>query len=115
MFAKLMKTKEIKEIERENIEPIDKETIENIVKLIETAYSVGCEFDLHLELTIGDFCVDSASYNGIKLINNKKDGDKLLIKQKNMLLLNETYIDLENIVHATFNLKLCDKNNEEGD
>lgn len=109
MFKKLMRGETEVEPKKENRQPVDKEKLEKLVKLVETAYETGCSFELTLELSIGEFFIDSLSYNGIKIINSKKDGDKLLIKQKNMLLSSDNYIELENIIHATFVLKYCDK------
>ncbi len=93
----------------ENFEPVDKETIKKVIKLVETAYDVGCDFELCLELSIGEFAINAASYNGIKLIQNKKENDKLLIQYKNMLISNDTFIDLEHIKHINLNLTFSDK------
>ena len=99
MLKKLKnKAQAIDEIERENIEPINVEDIEKAIKLIEAAKEIDCDFKVCFELKIDEFIVDSASFKGIKIVKNKKEGDKLLIQYQNMLFSSDTYIDLDNIV-----------------
>ena len=97
-------------------EPVKKEELQHLIDIIEVAKDIGASFDLVLSLTMGEFCVDSYSFVGIKMTNSKKDEGKLLIQHKqNMLLLNDTYIDIENIVHIDFKLRFTDKNIEDED
>lgn len=106
MFSKLKSKKEqIDAIETNDLEPVDKKDIENVIKLIETAHNTNAEFRLKLILSIGDFVVDEDSFDGIKLVSNKQNGDRLLIKHKNILLANETFIELGHIKCINFNLK----------
>lgn len=95
-------------------EPVKKEELQHLIDIIEVAKDIGASFDLVLSLTMGEFCVDSYSFIGIKMTNSKKDEGKLLIQyKKNMLLFNDTCIDIENIVHIDFKLRFTDKNIED--
>ena len=117
MFKQLRSKKvEMDMIEHTPEEPVKKEELQHLIDIIEVAKDIGASFDLVLSLTMGEFCVDSYSFVGIKMSNSKKDEGKLLIQHKqNMLLLNDTYIDIENIVHIDFKLRFTDKNIEDED
>ena len=99
MFLKLKKRMEkINEIDEKKVfEPINKEHIENIIKLTEVANKVDCKFTLCVKLGVDEFVVTSDSFKGIKMINNKKEGAKLLIQYSNMLFSTDTYIDVDTI------------------
>lgn len=108
MLQKLKKKKnDIDKIERQDEEPISKEVVEDIIRLIDVANDCSCYFELCLLLSIGEFKIDSASYAGIKLLNDKKNSDTLVITTKNILLTTDTSIDLINIKNIIFNLKFC--------
>ena len=99
MLAKFkQKAQTIDKIEKENVKPVEKKEIEDAIKLIEVADEIKCDFEICLKLTIDNFVVSSDAFKGIKLVSTKKEGDKLLIKHANLLLLNETYIDLDKII-----------------
>ena len=91
------KAQAIDEIEEEKAEPIDKKTMEEAIKLIEVAKNIDCDFQVCLKLTIDEFNVNSASFEGIKLTSSKKDGDRVLIQYSNMLFHSDTYISLDKI------------------
>lgn len=106
MLEKLKTKKEqIDAIDTEELKPVDKKDVEDVIKLIEIAHATNATFKLKLILSIGEFIVDSDSYDGIKFVNSKKDGDKLLVKYKNLLLSYDTSIELEHIKCIDFSLK----------
>lgn len=99
MLEKLKsKAQTIDVIEKENVEPVSVDEIEKAIKLIEAAKEIDCDFKICFALKIDEFIVDSASFNGIKIIKNKKEDNKLLIQYQNMLFSSDTYIDLNNII-----------------
>ena len=110
MLERLKNKKEqIDTIDKSSLEPVDKKEIEDVIKLIEVAHNTNCNFILKLILEIGEFSVDADSYDGIKLITSKKDGDRLLIKYKNLLLSYDTYIELQHIKCIDFCLKYSNR------
>ena len=112
MLSKFKKS--VKDVEKvKNEEPVSKEDIEALISLINVASETKSDFELCLKLSIGMFKVDYASFDGIKLVTKKNEEDKLLIKHKNMLLSNDTFINIKDINHIRFNLKFYDK--EEND
>lgn len=99
MLEKLKgKAQTIDVIEKENVEPVTIDEIEKAIKIIEAAKEIDCDFKIRFALKIDDFIVDSASFNGIKIIKNKKENNKLLIQYQNLLFSSDTYIDLNNII-----------------
>lgn len=111
MFEFLRPIEKIEEEVKEEIEPVDKETMQDMINLIDVAHSVGCFFELEFALSIGVFAVDSASYTGIKFIKKtgKNDFDKVIVSYKDALLSNETSIALKDIAHISLDIKFCDK------
>ena len=110
-FKKTVKT--VEKIEQTEQKPVDKKDIEALISLINTAHNIECDFDLCLTLSIGNFKVNSDAFNGIKLISKKNEEEKLLIQHKNMLLSNDTSINLKDIHHIMFNLKFYDKGEQD--
>lgn len=103
--------KELKEVEKEVHEPVTKEVIENIVKLIIVAHETQSQFDLTLILSIGEFTISSDSYTNIKILNkNKNEEDRLVISYQNALLSNDTVIEINNIIGYTLNIQYSDEN-----
>lgn len=96
-------------------EPVKKEELQHLIDIIEVAKDIGASFELVLSLTMGEFCVDSISLVGMKMINKKDEGKILIQHKQNILLLNDTYIDIENIIHIDFKLRFTDKNIEDED
>lgn len=81
-------------------EPIKKEDIEKAIKLIEAAKDINCCFTVEVELIgVDTFFVNSDTFEGIKLLTSKKDGDKLLVKYSNLLYTRDTYIYIEKITN----------------
>ena len=95
------KKNDIDNIEKETEkEPIKKEDIEKAIKLIEAAKNINCCFTVEVELVgIDTFFVNSDTFEGIKLLTSKKDGDKLLVKYSNLLYTRDTYIYIEKITN----------------
>ena len=95
------KKNDIDNIEKETEkEPIKKEDIEKAIKLIEAAKNINCCFTVEVELVgIDTFFVNSDTFEGIKLLTSKKDGDKLSVKYSNPLSTTDTYIYLEKITN----------------
>lgn len=111
MFNIFGQPKEIEEVEEE-LKSIDKKDMENVIELINIAYSTGCIFVLKLTLTSGEFCVDSDTYTDIKMLNKtKNEPDRVVIGYKNALLSHTTIINLDDIVGITFDIKFCNENN----
>lgn len=98
MWKSLKKKKKMID-KAEEAKPVDKKDIENVIKLVEVAQSVNCYFKICLSFSKDEFMVTSTFFKGIKLINNKKDGDKLLIQYNNTLYANDAYFDLDSIIH----------------
>ena len=79
------KKDDIDSIEEEK-EPIKKEDIEKAIKLIEAAKNINCCFTVEVELVgVDTFFVNSDTFEGIKLLTSKKDGDRLSVKYSNPL------------------------------
>ena len=95
------KKDDIDNIEKEaEKEPIKKEDIEKAIKLIEAAKNINCCFTVEIELVgIDTFFVNSDTFEGIKLLTSKKDGDRLSVKYSNPLSTTDTYIYLEKITN----------------
>lgn len=95
------KKDDIDNIEKETEkEPIKKEDIEKAIKLIEAAKDINCCFTVEVELIgVNTFFVNSDTFEGIKLLTSKKDGDKLLVKYSNLLYTRDTYIYIEKITN----------------
>lgn len=95
------KKDDIDNIEKETEkEPIKKEDIEKAIKLIEAAKDINCCFTVEVELIgVDTFFVNSDTFEGIKLLTSKKDGDKLLVKYSNLLYTRDTYIYIEKITN----------------
>lgn len=110
MFEFLRPVEKIEEVEEE-IKPVTKEKMQDMINLIDVAHSVGCFFELEFALPIGVFTVDSASYTGIKFIKKtgKNDVDKVIVSYKDALLSNETAIALKDIMHISLDIEFCDK------
>ena len=108
------KTKEeINKIEEEVKEPVELSAIEDVIDLINVASKVKCAFQLRLTLSIGDFKIDNDNFEEIKLLNkSKKESNKLIITYKDVLLSNQTTIDVENIINIEFFLKYKDIGND---
>lgn len=86
--------------EKKEKEPIKKEDIEKAIKLIEAAKNINCCFTVEIELVgIDTFFVNSDTFEGIKLLTSKKDGDRLSVKYSNPLSTTDTYIYLEKITN----------------
>lgn len=86
--------------EEKEKEPIKKEDIEKAIKLIEAAKDINCCFTIEIELVgIDTFFINSDTFEGIKLSANKKDGDRLLVKDSTLLYTTDTYMDLEKITN----------------
>ena len=67
--------------EEKEKEPIKKEDIEKAIKLIEAAKNINCCFTVEVELVgVDTFFVNSDTFEGIKLLTSKKDGDRLSVK-----------------------------------
>ena len=95
------KKDDIDNIEKETEkEPIKKEDIEKAIKLIEAAKNINCCFTVEVELIgVDTFFVNSDTFEGIKLLTSKKDGDRLLVKYSNLLYTRDTYIYIEKITN----------------
>lgn len=95
------KKDDIDNIEKETEkEPIKKEDIEKAIKLIEAAKDINCCFTVEVELIgVDTFSVNSDTFEGIKLLTSKKDGDRLLVKYSNLLYTRDTYIYIEKITN----------------
>ena len=48
---------------------------------------------------VDTFFVNSDTFEGIKLLTSKKDGDRLLVKYSNLLYTRDTYIYIEKITN----------------
>lgn len=108
MFNKFKK--ELKEVEKEVREPVAKEVIENIVKLITVAHETNSQFNLTLILPIGEFTLDSDAYTNIKILDkSKKEEDRLVVSYQDALLSSDTIIELSNIVGYTLNIHYSDE------
>lgn len=98
--------KDIDAVEKETIEPIDKKEVEKAIKLIEAAHNIDCYFKVHFNLIgSGEFIVVSDSFKGIKMVNSKKEGNRVLIQYATMLFASDTYINLENIINIVVECK----------
>ena len=114
MFKKIRNKKaEMDIIDHTEEIPVTKEELQQLIDIIEVARKIDASFDLVLSLSMGEFHVDSLSFVGIKMINKKDEGKLLIQYKQNMLLLNDTYIDIENIMHIDFTLRFTDKNIED--
>ena len=83
---------------QKNNKPVDKEALENMIKLLEIVRDIESDFRLSLVLKSGNFILDKKNFLDIKMINTKKEPVKILIKHQNTLLSSDTYIDIDNIV-----------------
>lgn len=101
----------IEESDTQEPEPVAKEDMEKLIKLMHAAHDVGAWFDLELQLPIGNFNIDSNEYTGIKIMpKNKTDKERVIISYQDALLSNDTVIDLENILRISFVMRFCDAN-----
>lgn len=112
MFQRLKKDIARMEIDESyNQEPVAKEDMEKLIKLMHTAHDVGAWFELELQLPIGSFSVDSDEYTGIKIMpKTKTDKERVIISYKDALLSNDTVINLENVLGISFVIRFCDVN-----
>lgn len=112
MFQRLKKDMARMEIDESYTqEPVAKEDMEKLIKLMHTAHDVGAWFELELQLPIGSFSVDSDEYTGIKIMpKTKTDKERVTISYKDALLSNDTVIDLENVLGISFVIRFCDIN-----
>ena len=100
----------IEEIETDMRDPVSIQDIEDMIKLINVASEIKCDFKLVLNLEIGEFCVKSDNFKGIKMSKaTKKQADRLVISHSNALLLVDTVIQVKHIVGITFALKFEDR------
>ena len=114
MFKKIRSKKtEMDMIDHTQEIPVKKEELQQLIDIIEVASKIDASFDLVLSLSMGEFHVDSLSFVGIKMINKKDEGKLLIQHKQNMMLLNDTYIDIENITHIDFTLRFTDNNMED--
>lgn len=90
--------------ENESTEPIDKEYIEKAIKLVKIAKDIDCDFELYLKLAIHNFSVSNGSFDDIKLVNNKKKTDELLIQYHDMLMFNDVRIPIDNIININLQI-----------
>lgn len=89
--------------------PVETESLQSLIDLIEAVSDKpGGSFELVLFLPEDDFCIDSSSFCDIRLINNKKDVNKLLIQHKDGFLLHDTYISVDDIYHIELVIKFID-------
>lgn len=98
-------TKEIKKAETEEIkeaEPVSIKDIEQAIELINIANKINAHFKVTFYLTIGEFSVDSDSFNSIKLMKKtKNEKDRITVNYYTALFSTETTIKLENIFGFT--------------
>lgn len=104
---------EIEKVEQEPpAEPVNISVIENVIDLITVASQVKCQFQLNLTLTIGAFKIDNDVFEDIKLSKTKKENPKLIITYHDVLMSNQTTINVENVTKVEFLLKYTDKGND---
>lgn len=87
---------------------ITKDIMSDVVKLLQVAYDIKCDFECVFQLSVGEFVINSESFNDIKIINKTKNaGTKVVVKYSDVLLSNETVIPLENILCITCKIVYC--------
>ena len=101
-------TKEIEKAEHTDIkeaEPVSVKDIEQAIELINVANKINAQFKITFYLTIGEFSVDSDSFNDIKLMKKtKNEKDRIVIDYYTALFSTETTINLENVFGFTIDV-----------
>lgn len=101
--------KQADEIETEVEEPVDVAKIEELIKMIDLAQSVNADFKLSIILRIDGFVVDSINFAGIKFVKKtKNEPNKIVISHYNSLLLIDTMINVDDIIHFDLSIKFTD-------
>lgn len=81
---------------------ITKDIMSDVVKLLQIAHEINCAFECVFKLSVGEFVINAASFNDIKVVNKTKNSNaKVVVKYSDTLLSNETVIPLENILCVT--------------
>ena len=87
---------------------ITKDIMSDVVKLLQVASDIKCDFECVFKLSVGEFVINSESFNDIKIVNKTKNaGTKVVVKYSDVLLSNETVIPLENILCITCKVLYC--------
>lgn len=90
-------------------EPVDIAKIEDLIKIIDLAQSINADFELSIILRIDGFTVDSLNFQGINFVKKtKNEPNKIVISHYNSLLLVDTIINTDDIVHFNLNIKFDD-------
>ena len=112
-------TKEIEKAEVEELQkmdPVSLKDIEQAIELINVAKKINAHFKITLYLTIGEFGVDSDSFNGIKILKKtKSEKDRIVINHYNALFSTETTIDIDNIFGFTVDVGYMNEWTDEKD
>lgn len=110
-------TKEIEKVENvemKEAEPVSIKDVEQAIELINVANKINAHFKITFYLTIGEFSVDSDSFNSIKLMKKtKNEKDRIIISYYTALFSTETTIELKNIFGFTIDVAYMNEWGEE--
>ena len=106
-------TKEIEKVENvemKEAEPVSIKDVEQAIELINVANKINAHFKITFYLTIGEFSVDSDSFNSIKLMKKtKNEKDRIIISYYTALFSTETTIDINNIYSIVMSISFSTK------
>lgn len=90
--------KRIKEIEKQVAkDPVSYEDLEKAIELINAAKNIDGLFRATFELAVGEFEIDSTTFQSIKLQKSKNKPDKVIINHSTPIISTETTIETCNI------------------
>lgn len=89
-------------------DPVGQDAIKDTLAIIKVAHEVQCVFKVTFTLKVGEFLVDSDSFNDIKLLKEtKNEPERIVVSYSNLLLSHDTTIKVDDITCIYFDLKYC--------
>lgn len=96
-------------VEKESLEPVSIEDIEQAIELMNAAHKIDTSFKASLILPFDTFEIDSDTFKSIKLQKTKKEGNKIVVMCTDALMSTETTIDIANIHGIIMNISFTTK------